>query len=83
MEGQLASFWKPSLSKLYAAQQAPAASRIAKSLTPEERTQIARKLRDQSLSYKEIAQRLGVSKPTVGNYIKGYPYKSNNSRNRI
>ena len=75
LEGQLASFWKPSLSKLYAGQQAPAASRTAKSLTPEEKAQMARKLRDQDLSYSQIAQRLGVSKATVANYIKGYPYR--------
>jgi len=75
LEGQLASFWKPSLSKLYAGQQAPAASRTAKTLTPEEKAQMARKLRDQDLSYSQIAQRLGVSKATVANYIKGYPYR--------
>ncbi len=75
LEGQLASFWKPSLSKLYAGQQTPAASRAAKSLTPKERAEIARKLREQDLSYSQIAQRLGVSKATVANYIKGYPYQ--------
>ncbi len=75
LEGQLASFWKPSLSKLYAGQQAPAASRTAKSLTPEEKAEMARKLRGQDLSYSQIAQRLGVSKATVANYIKGYPYR--------
>ena len=76
LRGQLASFWKPSLSKLYAGQQAPAASRTAKSLTPKERAEIARKLRDQDLSYSQIAQRLGVSKATVANYIRNYPYRT-------
>ena len=64
------------MSKLYAGQLAPAASRTARSLTPEERAEMARKLRDQDLPYSQIAQRLGVSKATVANYIKGYPYKS-------
>ncbi len=76
LEGQLASFWKPSLSKLYAGQQVPAASRTAKSSTPEEKAQMAQGLRDQGLSYSQIAQRLGVSKATVANYIRNYPYRT-------
>ena len=76
LASELASFWKPSLSRLFAAEGTPAKSRTAERITPKEKAQIARGLRDQGLSYSQISHRLGVSKSTVANYLKGYPYRS-------
>lgn len=77
LETQLASFWKPSLSRLFAGEPAPARSRKGRSMTSQEKARLAQTLREQGLSYSQIAQRLGVSKATVVNYLKGYPYRAN------
>jgi DNA-binding CsgD family transcriptional regulator len=75
LESPLASFWKPSLSRLFATEQAPSRPRPARQLTAQEKAQMARELRVQGLSYHQIAQRLGVSKSTVVNYLRNYPYR--------
>ena len=75
LENELASFWKPSLSRLFAAQGQTAVYRPAKRQTPQERAQMAKELRSQGRSLSEIANVLGVSKSTVVNYLKGYPYR--------
>ncbi len=75
MENELPSFWKPRLSRLFAATSSPSPSRMAKKSTPLERAQRAREMRAQGASYGEIALELGVSKGTVVNYLKGYPYR--------
>ena len=76
LENELASFWKPSLSRLFAASGQTAAQRPAKQQTPQEKAQKAKELRSQGRSLSEIANVLGVSKSTVVNYLKGYPYRS-------
>ena len=75
LENELASFWKPSLSRLFAAQGQTAVHRPARRQTPQERAQMAKELRSQGRSLSEIANVLGVSKSTVVNYLKGYPYR--------
>ena len=75
LENELASFWKPRLSRLFAATGQTAAHRPAKQQTPQEKAQKAKELRSQGRSLSEIANVLGVSKSTVVNYLKGYPYR--------
>ena len=75
MESELPSFWKPSLSRLFALGQAPSSLRPAKILTPEVKAIKAKELRAKGYSYSQIARELGVSKSTVVNYLKGYPYR--------
>ena len=75
LESELPSFWKPGLSKLFSAGATPAASRAGRKTSPQEKAQKAKELRSQDFSYSEIARTLGVSKATVVNYLKGYPYR--------
>ncbi len=75
LENQLPSFWKPALSHLFAAEPSPSATRTPKQLTPQQKAQRARELRAQGASYGEIAKVLGVTRGTVLNYLKGYPYR--------
>ena len=75
LENELPSFWKPSLSKLFAADAAPAALSPPKRMTPQEKAAKAMQMRAAGASYKEIAEALGVTRGTVVNYVKGYPYR--------
>ena len=75
LESQLPSFWKPSLSRLFATTDTPAAPKPALKLSPQQKANRALGLRAQGYSYKQIAQEMGVSKSTVVNYLKGYPYR--------
>jgi len=72
LESELPSFWNPSLSRLFALGQAPSSLKPAKKLTPEVK---AKELKAKGYSYSQIARELGVSKSTVVNYLKGYPYR--------
>jgi DNA-binding NarL/FixJ family response regulator len=76
LENRLPTFWKPGLSRLFAAEAPPSASRAAKAITPQEKTTRAKELRMAGASYSEIAQALGVSRGTVVNYLRGYPYRN-------
>jgi len=75
LENKLASFWKPSLSKIFAAESKSEVQRPAKRLSPHQKAVKARELRSQGYSLSEIGKFLGVSKSTVVNYLKGYPYR--------
>lgn len=79
IENELPSFWKPSLSRMFAGEVSEVSKtskpRGTKKLSPAEKAQKAKELRGQGASYSEISITLGVSLGTVVNYIKGYPYK--------
>ncbi len=75
LENELPSFWKPSLSRLFAKGPASPAKRQPKSISLQDRQQRALELRANGDSYGEIAREIGVSRGTVVNYIKGYPYR--------
>ena len=69
------SFWKPTLSRLFATGSAPSTPRTPKRLTLQEKAQKARQMRAGGASYGEISRALGVSKGTVNNYLKGYRHR--------
>lgn len=75
MESSLPTFWKPSLSKLFATESKPSTPRAAKKESPQEKAQRAKELRARGYTYSQIMNELGVSKATVVNYLKGYPYR--------
>ena len=72
---ELPTFWKLGLSRLFATGASPATTRAPKPLSPKDKAQEAKKMRAKGASLREIARTLGVSRGTVVNYLKGYPYK--------
>ena len=79
LESQLPSFWKPSLSRLFAVGLPASSRRSAVKMTPQEKASHALELRARGYSYGQIMKELGVSKGTVVNYLKGYPYRDKGS----
>jgi hypothetical protein len=75
MENNLPSFWKPGLSRIFASGVGTPVTRSPRKLTVEDKVQKAREMRDQGASYSEIARELGVTKGSVVNYLKNYPYR--------
>ena len=67
LPGQVPSFWKPSLSKLFAWNPSPALGRPGVTLSREEKIQKALDLRQRGFSHQQIAGQLGVSKATAIN----------------
>lgn len=81
-ESEMPTFWKPSLSKAFGEGTGSKSVRKPDTMTPQMKAQMARKMRDEGSTYSEIALALGVSKATVVNYLKGYPYGPKRDRRR-
>lgn len=75
VESRLASFWTPKLSTLYAVGRGTPVSRQPVKSMLAERIARALKLRALNFSLSQIAADLGVSKATVINYLRDYPYR--------
>ena len=71
----LPSFWREKLSRIFAAAGEPVA-RAPKKMPRSQRIERARELSRQGFSQGQIAKLLGVSRPTVKNYLEDYPYKA-------
>jgi hypothetical protein len=79
LESVVPTFWKPSLSQLFADASSNVEARDPVRLSRDQRIAKANELRSQGDSFGEIAKMLGVSKATVVNYVKGYPYQNQSS----
>jgi hypothetical protein len=75
VSNSLPSFWREKLSRIFAAAGEPVA-RAPKKMPRSQRIERARELSRQGFSQGQIAKLLGVSKPTVKNYLEDYPYKA-------
>ena len=62
-------------SHIFAAGGEPIA-RAPKKTPLSQRIQRAKELKQQGLSLGQIAKMMGVSKPTIKNYLEDYPYKA-------
>ena len=71
----LPSFWTPRLSKLFAAGQEPSAPRAPQRPSTDDRIREAQRLDALGSSNAEISRTIGVSKATVVNYLRDYPYR--------
>ena len=76
LENQLASFWRSKLSHLFASGPGHVASRRPDKMTPGQKAERAIQLRHQGLSFSQIASEMGVSKSSVVNYLRDYPYRT-------
>ncbi|MBI4311521.1 MAG: helix-turn-helix domain-containing protein, partial [Chloroflexi bacterium] len=52
----------------------------AQAMPPQEKAQRAKAMRAGGASYSQIADALGVTRGTVVNYLRGYPYKDRMGR---
>lgn len=75
LENQLPSFWTPRLSTAFALERRDVDSAHPPQVSRDHKQSRAEELRIAGYSYSAIAKELGVSKSTVVNYLKGYPYK--------
>lgn len=76
LENELPSFWKTGLSRIFASGIDKPVARAPRKLTLQDKIQKAREMREQGKSYSEIAEVLRVTKGSVVNYLKNYPYKA-------
>jgi len=75
LESVLPTFWKESLSRLFAESDGGGVARDPGRLSRDQRIAMAKELRSEGHTFGEIAKMLSVSKATVVNYVKGYPYQ--------
>jgi hypothetical protein len=75
LENRLPSFWTPRLSKAFASGSVQGESSHPQPLTKDQKQARAKELRAAGQSLSQIAAELGMSKSTVVNYLKGYPYR--------
>ena len=75
LENELASFWSDKMSRLFTGTPEKTTTRVPARMTPSEKAQRAKRVAAKGYSYSQIASELGVTKGTVINYLKGYPYK--------
>ncbi len=74
MENSLPTFWKEKLSHVFASGGEPIA-RASKKTPLSQKIEKAKELSRQGLSQGQISKLMGVKRPTIGNWLKGYPYK--------
>jgi len=74
MESTLPTFWREKLSHIFAST-GQRISSAPRKLSLKQRIEKAKELKKQNLSLGQIAKLLGVTKPTVKNYLEDYPYK--------
>ncbi len=74
VQNTLPTFWHEKLSHIFATGGA-AIARAPKKTPLSQRIEKAKELSRQGLSQGEIARLIGVSRPTVKNYLEDYPYK--------
>ena len=74
LENELASFWVPKLSRMFTENSKTSVNRAPIKSDPPSKARLAKQLRAKGYSYSQIASELGVSKGTVLNYLKNYPY---------
>ncbi len=75
LENQLPTFWTKQLSKAFASRGSDGDANHPVSVSLNDKRDRAKQLRAEGHSYAVIARELGVSKSTVVNYLKGYPYR--------
>lgn len=75
MENSLPSFWSSKLSRIFATR-GEVIARPPKKTPLSQRIERAKDLKQQGLSLGKIAKLMGVTKPTIKNYLEGYPYKA-------
>ncbi len=75
VQNTLPTFWKEKLSHIFASGGEPIA-RAAKKTPLSQRIEKAKELSRQGLSQGDISKLMGVARPTVGNWLRDYPYKA-------
>jgi len=74
MENSLPTFWTPKLSHVFATS-GEITPRAPEKTPLTQRIEKAKQYKRQGLSLGQIAKLMGVTKPTIKNYLEDYPYK--------
>ncbi len=78
LQNTLPTFWNKKLSHIFAFG-GEATTRAPKKDPLSQRIEQAKELKQQGLSQGKIAKLMGVSRPTIKNWIESYPYKTQSS----